>query len=58
MASRYIFKFTAQFPFLTVIQRNERTRSAFSRFVESHTVREIIILLIPDTAIIKKNQAD
>lgn len=32
------------------------TRSAylFARFVEFHTVREIIILLIPDTAIIKK----
>ena len=37
-----------------MIQRNELTRSAFSRFVEFHTVREIIILLIPDTAIIKK----
>ena len=33
------------------------TRSAylFARFVEFHTVREIIILLIPDTAIIKKS---
>lgn len=36
------------------------TRSAylFARFVEFHTVREIIILLIPDTTIIKKNQAN
>lgn len=31
-----------------------RSAYRFARFVEFHTVREIIILLIPDTAIIKK----
>ena len=31
-----------------------RSAYCFARFVEFHTVREIIILLIPDTTIIKK----
>lgn len=31
-----------------------RSAYRFARFVEFHTVREIIILLIPDTTIIKK----